>query len=226
MSGFSRHSTHAMQLPRLSAPSHARPTLLAVLVLAACTSSKEASLAPPTVAVTGHQTLAAPAAFSALPKEQRAAALFVEASKVLTHPRCTNCHPPDDRPRQRAGEPHEPPVERGPDDHGIVLLRCDSCHQDHNLTHARVPGAPKWGLAQRQMVWLGRTPAQICAQLKDSQRNGKKTLAEIVEHAAHDPLVAWGWAPGQGREPAPGTQAQFGALIAAWAEAGAHCPQE
>jgi hypothetical protein len=193
----------------------------------ACSSSKETPLAPPpTVVVINRQALATPAAFAALPPAQRAAALFVEASKVLTHPRCTNCHPPDDRPRQRTGEPHEPPVERGPDDHGIVNLRCDSCHQDHNLRHARIPGAPKWGLAQRQMVWLGRTPAQICAQLKDPQRNGGKTLAQIVDHVTHDALVGWGWAPGANREPAPGTQEQFGALIAAWADAGAGCPEE
>ncbi len=196
------------------------------LALAACTSSKETTLAPAATVVSNRQTLAAPATFAALPAAQRAAALFVEASKVLTHPRCTNCHPPDDRPRQRSSEPHDPPVERGTDDHGIVNLRCDSCHQDHNLAHSRVPGAPKWGLAPKTMVWLGQTPAQICAQMKDPQRNGGKTLAQIVEHVTHDALVAWGWAPGANREPVPGTQAQLGALIAAWAEAGAGCPQE
>jgi hypothetical protein len=41
---------------------------------------------------------------------------------------------------------------------------------------------------------------------------------------AEDSLVGWGWAPGAGREPAPGTQKEFGALIAAWAESGAACP--
>ena len=93
--------------------SHFRWTLPAVVALAACPSSKETPLSPPTVvAVTNRQTLAAPAAFFALPPMQRAAALFGEASKVLTHPRCTNCHPPDDRPRQRTSEPHEPPVGR------------------------------------------------------------------------------------------------------------------
>jgi hypothetical protein len=50
-------------------------------------------------------------------------------------------------------------------------------------------------------------------------------MAALIEHSAHDSLVGWGWAPGQGREPAPGTQAQFGALMAAWADTGAVCPQ-
>jgi hypothetical protein len=49
-------------------------------------------------------------------------------------------------------------------------------------------------------------------------------LPQIVDHSAHDALVAWGWAPGSEREPAPGSQAQFAALIAAWVETGAECP--
>ena len=55
-------------------------------------------------------------------------------------------------------------------------------------------------------------------------RNGGKSLAQIVDHSQHDALVAWGWAPGGDREPAPGSQAQFGALVAAWVESGAECP--
>ena len=41
---------------------------------------------------------------------------------------------------------------------------------------------------------------------------------------AKDELVGWAWKPGVGREPAPGTQAAFGALVKAWAESGAACP--
>ncbi|HRE89147.1 MAG TPA: Isoquinoline 1-oxidoreductase subunit, partial [Myxococcota bacterium] len=81
-------------------------------------------------------------------------------------------------------------------------------------------------LAPRSMGWLGRGLGAICQQLKDPARNGQKTLAQIVEHTKHDPLVAWGWAPGADRAPAPGTQARFGALIEAWVETGAHCPPE
>ena len=66
----------------------------------------------------------------------------------------------------------------------------------------------------------------ICEQLKDPARNGHKTLAQLIEHNAQDPLVAWGWQPGGGREPAPGTQAQFGELTRAWVETGAECPSE
>ncbi len=76
------------------------------------------------------------------------------------------------------------------------------------------------------MAWVGKTPRQICEQLKDPSRNGGKSLAQIVEHNAKDELVAWGWNPGHGREPAPGNQKQFGALVAAWVDTGAECPPE
>lgn len=42
---------------------------------------------------------------------------------------------------------------------------------------------------------------------------------------AHDPLVGWGWNPGAGRTPVPGTQEEFGSLSQAWADSGAQCPK-
>ena len=146
---------------------------------------------------------------------------------MLLHPRCANCHPDGDVPSQgMEALPHEPPVTRGPGDQGVVGMQCMSCHQNRNLEDARVPGAPAWHVAPREMAWVGKSPRYLCEQLKDRKRNGGKSLAQIVEHSAHDELVAWGWFPGHGREPAPGTQAQFGELVAAWVETGAECPDE
>jgi hypothetical protein len=160
-------------------------------------------------------------------QRERSIALFNEASKVLLHPRCVNCHPPDNFPRQ-GDNPiiHDPPSVRGPKDRGVVAMECTSCHQDRNAVQARIPGAPNWHLAPLEMAWLGKTAAQICAQLKDPKRNGGKTLEEIQHHTAHDELVAWGWNPGADRTPAPGTQQEFGDLIRAWIDTGAECPME
>lgn len=172
--------------------------------------------------------LRAPEAFNAIgDKAERSRALFLEASRVLLHPRCTNCHPDGDSPYQGT-QPvsHDPPVTRGPEDKGVVGMECTSCHQEHNLEHARVPGAPHWHLAPREMAWVGKTPRQVCEQMKDPQRNGGRTLAQLVDHNAHDKLVGWGWAPGWGREPAPGTQEQFGVIVQAWVDTGAECPSE
>jgi hypothetical protein len=156
---------------------------------------------------------------------ERSRALFTEAGKVIQSARCLNCHPAGDTPSQGdAAEPHLPAVVRGPDGHGAMGLRCNTCHQAENYEPSRVPGHPLWALAPIEMAWQGRSLGQICEQLKDAKRNGGKTLEQIQEHMAHDTLVGWAWNPGSTRKPAPGTQAQFGELIAAWIKAGAICP--
>jgi hypothetical protein len=155
----------------------------------------------------------------------RSAALFTELGKVLTHPRCVNCHPAGDRPRQTdARRLHQPPVTRGPDGLGLPAMRCPICHQNANFDPGRVPGNPIWHLAPREMAWEGKTLAEICTQIKDPARNGNRTLEALVEHIGTDHLVGWAWAPGYGRQPAPGTQKEAGALVEAWVRTGAACP--
>jgi hypothetical protein len=157
--------------------------------------------------------------------KERAVALFDEAGKVIQHPRCVNCHPAGDRPQQGDdGHPHQPLVVRGIAGFGAVGMHCGTCHGPENFDPGRVPGHPTWHLAPIEMAWVGRSLGEICQQIKDPKRNGGKTLDEIVHHMAEDSLVGWGWHPGAGRTPAPGTQQEFGALIKAWVEAGADCP--
>jgi hypothetical protein len=155
----------------------------------------------------------------------RSAALFAELGKVVTHPRCVNCHPAGDRPLQgEAGRLHQPPVARGMDGHGLPAMRCSICHQQANFDPARVPGHPQWHLAPREMAWQGRALGEICEQIKDPARNGGRSLDDIVRHLAEDTLVGWAWAPGYGRQPAPGTQKEAGVLAEAWVNTGAVCP--
>lgn len=170
--------------------------------------------------------LASVASFASITDDaERAAALFSEASKVLTHPRCMNCHPSGDSPFQGdRSRPHQPVVRRGADGFGGPGLRCPACHQAANFDPGRVPGAPHWHLAPAEMAWEGLTVGEICARIKDPAHNGERDLEALVEHMSHDALVAWAWQPGRGRTPAPGDQASFAALITAWAEAGAACP--
>ncbi|MGX5773831.1 Isoquinoline 1-oxidoreductase subunit [Methylorubrum zatmanii] len=155
----------------------------------------------------------------------RSAAIFTELGRVLTHPRCTNCHPAGDRPRQGDGaRPHQPPVFRGVDGHGLPALRCASCHGPANFAPAGMPGHPVWHLAPTEMAWEGRSVAAICAQIKDPARNGGRSLQDLVAHIGDDSLVGWAWAPGRGRSPAPGTQKRAKALVEAWIVSGAACP--
>ena len=156
----------------------------------------------------------------------RSAAYFNELGKVLTNPRCLNCHPAGDRPRQGDTERlHQPPVERGADGLGLPAMRCPICHQAANFDPGGVPGNPNWRLAPRDMAWEGKTLGEICAQIKDPARNGNRSLESLVKHIGEDHLVGWAWAPGSGRKPAPGTQKEAGALVDAWVKTGAVCPK-
>lgn len=178
------------------------------------------------VSETASNALASPESFASMADtEKRSVAYFVELGKVLTHPRCVNCHPAGDRPRQGDdGRPHEPPVWRGADGHGLPAMRCPICHQKANFEPGRVPGHPEWHLAPREMAWEGKTLGEICAQIKDPARNGNRKVEDLIHHIGEDTLVGWAWAPGFGRQPAPGTQKQAGALVEAWAKSGAACP--
>jgi len=51
-----------------------------------------------------------------------------------------------------------------------------------------------------------------------------RVAPEIGILDANDDLVAWGWSPGEGRQPAPGSQQQLGELAQAWIDSGAQCP--
>ncbi len=157
--------------------------------------------------------------------KERSVALFTEAGKVIQHPRCVNCHPAGNRPSQGDDmHPHQPPVVRGEDNLGAIGMRCTTCHGQANFDPGKVPGHPLWHVAPVEMAWAGQSLGAICEQIKDPKRNGGKSMDEIVRHMAEDSLVGWGWSPGAGRTPAPGTQSEFGALIRAWVESGAACP--
>ena len=161
---------------------------------------------------------------------ERSVALFDEMMVVIEHPRCMNCHPVDNSPRQGMDmHLHQPPVVRGAADFGAPGMRCNTCHGWDNMAfetgEGSIPGHEPWMLAPVSMGWIGKSAADICAQLKDPERNGNRTLADLHEHNAEDGLVGWGWHPGEGREPAPGSQDIFGQLTQAWIDTGAACPQ-
>lgn len=152
-----------------------------------------------------------------------AAADFAPIYRVLTHPRCLNCHVAGSQPRQgNERRLHDFRVVRGPDNLGAAAMRCVACHRDAN--NAGIPGAPHWGLAPLGMAWEGLAPPQLCARLKDKQLNGGRDLPALVRHMEADALVGWAWQPGAGREPPPLPKDEFVRLLRAWAAEGGACP--
>ncbi len=160
-----------------------------------------------------------------------AIAAFATVQQVLQHPRCQNCHIPGDAPLQfDAGLPHAMAVKRGPTGNGATGLPCSTCHNVVNPPasfgpHAP-PGAPTWRLPppQQKMVFINLSAAELCATVKDRQRNGGKDFDALIKHVADDELVGWGWHPGGMRAPVPISREEFVAKFKQWAAAGGPCP--
>jgi len=155
-------------------------------------------------------------------------AAFADVARVLQSPRCRNCHPVGDRPLQGdQGAPHAQNISRASVTAG---LPCATCHQERNSDAIGViggpPGAPRWGLppAEHPMIFQGKTPTALCEQLKNPAHNGGKTLAQLLDHVAHDPLVLWGWTPGGKRATPPLPHDKFVAAFTAWVASDGACP--
>ena len=168
---------------------------------------------------------------SANPKPDAAASAkaFLEIHKVFTSPRCQNCHPPGDAPLQGDdSHVHLQNVKRGKDGHGVSAMRCETCHQTSNLAGDHMPpGNLKWSLPspEHKMVFVGRTPAELCRQLKDPKQTGGRSLQQLLGHVANDELVGWGWNPGDGRALPPLSRPDTVAQMKIWIDGGAACPQ-
>ncbi|MEZ5427994.1 MAG: hypothetical protein R2747_17110 [Pyrinomonadaceae bacterium] len=165
------------------------------------------------------------------PNPELAKAAFSEAFKVFASPRCANCHPAGDVPTQ--GDEmalHAQGVTRGADGKGKYGMKCATCHQSENLEGDHMPPGVSTGWhmppADMKMVFQGLTAGQLCRQLKDPKMNGgRKTLEEAIEHLEKDPLVHWGWKPGNGRTTPPLSYEEFMKNIHEWVENGGDCPE-
>ena len=178
---------------------------------------------------------AASAALAQTPASQSGATMeslqfYKQMHAVLSHPRCVNCHPKDDTPKQGLdGHVHSPPITRGPQGMGPTGLPCSACHNDANFDPGRVPGAPNWHLAPASMAWEGKSAGELCRAMTDSSKNGNRNLQATVKHLTDDKLVAWGWEPGidvygKPREPVPRPKIEFDRIVTAWPKSGGACP--
>ena len=173
--------------------------------------------------------VAATLAPSASAASETALAHFDAVAKVFLHPRCTNCHSAGDWPRQGDEQRrHSMNVHRGSAGEGIPGARCIACHAPRPLDNSigLPPTGAHWRMprADRQMVFEGKTPRELCLQLKDPEATGRPTLGEALEHVIHDDLVSWAFAPGADRSAPPLSKKDFFRRLARWARGGAPCP--
>jgi len=155
---------------------------------------------------------------------------FLAAYKVLMSPRCMNCHPKGDIPLQGDDSHlHTQGVKRGIDGKGVYALKCTNCHQPQNSLGIHMPpGNPQWHLppSNMKMVFEGKSPRELAAQLKDPKRNGNKTMAQLIDHVTNDKLVLGGWDPGEGRTLPPLSHDEFAKNFKTWIDKGAYLPSK
>lgn len=124
-----------------------------------------------------------------------AASAFEAIVPVLRHPRCMNCHSIGNFPRQGDdSHRHTMQVGRGPDGQGVNVVKCGTCHQDHNLVGMHMPpGAPDWHLPSpaMPMIWEGLTDHQLCELLKDPHSHAAEDRAAHAHAARSLGLVSW-----------------------------------
>ena len=75
------------------------------------------------------------------------------------------------------------------------------------------------------MAWKGLAAGDQCRMLKDKTKNGGRTLADLLDHMSHDPLVVASWNPGPGRSLPPLSHDAFVQAFKAWIDTGAICPE-
>jgi mono/diheme cytochrome c family protein len=164
---------------------------------------------------------------------QDSRAAFAQIATVLQSPSCQNCHTDAAHPFPRQGEDrhrHMFNVSRGPDGLGAPGLHCATCHGVTNNGASGVPGAKGWHLAPLSMAWEGLSVKEICQAVTDTERNGGRGAAQLIDHLTHDALVNWAWAPGvdhsgRARATPPMSHEQFLNVVNRWVETGAACPE-
>lgn len=156
---------------------------------------------------------------------------YTKMMDVLTSPRCINCHPNDNIPKQGDdSHPHYFGMSRGKNNLGYEATKCTTCHQTENNDYSGVPGAPEWSLAPAQMFWDGLSRKEIAESMMDPIRNGGRTPEETMHHLTEHELVLWAWNPGVKadgipREIPPVPLEEYKKAVKEWIENGAIIPE-
>lgn len=157
---------------------------------------------------------------------------YTKMMDVLMSPRCVNCHPNDNIPKQGDdAHPHYFGMSRGENNLGYQATKCTTCHQSENNNYSGVPGAPEWSLAPESMKWEGLTRNEIAESMLDPKRNGGRNHEELMHHLTEHELVLWAWEPGiradgTKRNPPPVPVDEYIKAVKQWFKDGAVIPSD
>jgi hypothetical protein len=180
--------------------------------------------------------LAAPAAAQETPREatrEEGLAAWERIFTVTSHPRCTNCHVGDSGQPMWDGLGYKPNavhgmnVQAGESRIGAESITCDACHVTSAAANT-VPHAPPhiddaWRLPPVELEWLGKTSAEVCAQLRNPDTNDGHDIASLVDHLRNSAFVNWGFTPGAGRSVPEGSLDALIHDVTLWGAAGTPC---
>lgn len=183
-------------------------------------------------------------AFAALPAAAQQTGRDIDAGveawsrifAVASHPRCTNCHvgesgrPAWDGLGYGAERLHGMNIVSGESRIGAETIPCRTCHIGAEGKNAVPHAAPQvddaWRLPPVALAWRGKSSVEICAQLRNPETNDGFDLAELVDHVSTSAFVNYGFVPGAGRTPAPGSVSALAQDIGIWGAAGMPCADD
>ena len=152
---------------------------------------------------------------------------------VASHPRCTNCHvgesgrPAWDDLGYAKDRVHGMNIVAGESRIGAESIPCRVCHISgegaNDVPHSAPQIDEAWRLPPVEMAWRGKSSVEVCNQLRDPEANDGFDMAELAEHVRTSAFVNYGFKPGAGRIPAPGTAEELAQHLEVWAAAGTPC---
>lgn len=152
---------------------------------------------------------------------------------VASHPRCTNCHVgADGRPGWDGlgyGDTrlHGMNIVAGESRIGAETIPCRACHISaggaNTVPHAAPQVDDAWRLPPVELAWRGKTSMEICTGLRGPDANDGFDLVRLVDHVRTSALVNYGFAPGAGREPSPGSVDDLASDLEIWGAVGMPC---
>ncbi|KIN71561.1 hypothetical protein [Sulfitobacter guttiformis] len=168
--------------------------------------------------------------------QEGGAAAWDRIFAVTSHPRCTNCHVGDSgRPvwddlGYGKARPHGMNIVAGESRIGAESIPCRVCHISTDGKNAMPHAAPQiddaWRLPPVELAWHGKTSVEVCTQLRNPDTNDGFDLVELVEHVRTSAFVNYGFVPGAGRTPAPGSVEDLAQDLEIWAAAGTPCESD